>query len=366
MKKNKYSSVHYSNYLQIDKILGAQDPISDKIGKPAHDEMLFIIVHQVYELWFKELMHDIGSVMTMFQEDDIDEKNIGVAVKRLNRVIEIMKLLVQQVNVIETITPLDFLDFRNYLLPASGFQSFQFRKTEVLLGLKVERRTTYGQKDYRSPFTEEQQAELTALEEGDSMLQLVEKWLERIPFLEFEGFDFLKEYQGAIQNMIESEKTAIEATDMIEDSHKAFRLQMLEANRTFFESVFDQKIHDKLIEDGQLKISYKSTMAALLINLYRDEPILQLPYQLLTCFVEIDELLTNWRSRHAQMVMRMLGRKMGTGGSSGHDYLKKTAEKHHIFNDLSSIATLLIPRSELPILPEELKKQLGFHFTTKK
>ena len=113
MKKNKYSSVHYSNYLQIDKILGAQDPISDKIGKPAHDEMLFIIVHQVYELWFKELMHDIGSVMTMFREDDIDEKNIGVAVKRLNRVIEIMKLLVQQVNVIETITPLDFLDFRN-------------------------------------------------------------------------------------------------------------------------------------------------------------------------------------------------------------------------------------------------------------
>ncbi len=364
MKKNKYASVHYSNYLQLDKILGAQAPISDKIGKPAHDEMLFVIVHQVYELWFKEIMHDMGAVMTMFQEDNVDEKNIGIAVSRLNRVIEIMKLLVQQVNIIETITPLDFLDFRNYLLPASGFQSFQFRKTEVLLGLKMGQRTTYGQKDYKSPFTQEQQQELIALEEGKSMLQLVESWLERIPFLEHPAFDFLTEYRKSIAHMLDNEKKAIEATDMIEESHKAFRLQMLEANRSFFDTVFDKNAHDKLVKDGKLKLSYKATMAALLINLYRDEPILQLPYQLITCLVEIDELLTSWRSRHAQMVMRMLGRKMGTGGSAGYDYLKKTADRHHIFNDLSSIATLLIPRSELPELPKELKKQLGFYFTT--
>ncbi|MFT4667814.1 MAG: tryptophan 2,3-dioxygenase, partial [Gammaproteobacteria bacterium] len=79
--------------------------------------------------------------------------------------------------------------------------------------------------------------------------------------------------------------------------------------------------------------------------------------------VDIDELLTSWRQRHAQMVMRMLGRKIGTGGSSGHEYLEKTASQNHIFKDLHNISTLLIPRSELPPLPENVQKELSFHFT---
>jgi tryptophan 2,3-dioxygenase len=109
-------------------------------------------------------------------------------------------------------------------------------------------------------------------------------------------------------------------------------------------------------------MSYDATIAALFINLYRDEPILHLPFRLLVTLTEIDEALTTWRYRHAQMVMRMIGNKIGTGGSSGHAYLHKTAEKHHIFKDLHAIATLLIPRSELPELPKHLKEQLDFNF----
>ena len=82
--------------------------------------------------------------------------------------------------------------------------------------------------------------------------------------------------------------------------------------------------------------------------------------------MNIDELLTNWRYRHAQMVLRMIGRKVGTGGSSGHEYLTKTAEKHKIFKDLSNISSLLIPRSELPDLPKEMLDTLGFHYTLEK
>jgi tryptophan 2,3-dioxygenase len=78
--------------------------------------------------------------------------------------------------------------------------------------------------------------------------------------------------------------------------------------------------------------------------------------------VDIDEIVTNWRYRHAQMVLRMLGKKIGTGGSSGHEYLLKTALKHQIFTDLHNISTLLIPRSELPVLPANVKKELGFFF----
>ena len=115
--------------------------------------------------------------------------------------------------------------------------------------------------------------------------------------------------------------------------------------------------------EGEIRFSHKATVAALLINLYRDEPILHMPFQLLTCLVDMDELLTTWRYRHAQMVLRMLGRKIGTGGSSGYDYLQSTAARHHIFKDLHNISTLLIPRSELPGLPEEVRKQLGFYFS---
>jgi tryptophan 2,3-dioxygenase len=86
---------------------------------------------------------------------------------------------------------------------------------------------------------------------------------------------------------------------------------------------------------------------------------------MLQAITEMDALLTNWRYRHAQMVMRMLGRKTGTGGSSGHEYLMETVKKHQIFLDFHNISTLLIPRSELPVLPDELKTTLGFYHSSK-
>ena len=141
------------------------------------------------------------------------------------------------------------------------------------------------------------------------------------------------------------------------------RLNMLGNTDSYFQSVLDEEYHNSLIEKGTLRMSYKATIAALLINLYRDEPILHLPFKLLTCFIEIDDALTTWRYRHAQMVQRMLGNKIGTGGSSGHSYLQSTAIKHPIFKDLHNISTLLIPRSELPKLPDNLKKQLSFYYT---
>src|SRR5437868_10016606 len=117
-KEKKYASVHYEHYLQLDKVLGAQQLRSAQLGTPAHEEMLFIIIHQVYELWFKQVLHELNSVASMFKADEIDERNIGIAVSRFDRVIEIQKVMIDQVRVLETMTPLDFLDFRNYLSPA--------------------------------------------------------------------------------------------------------------------------------------------------------------------------------------------------------------------------------------------------------
>ena len=359
---NKYTTTHYHSYLQLEKLLDAQMPKSKLVDDEAHDETLFIIMHQVYELWFKQILHELDSICELFRADTVDAENMNQLVLRLKRISEILELVIKQIFVMETLTPLDFLEFRDYLFPASGFQSFQFRMIETTLGLREEDRMTYNGHSYKIVFTEEQKEQLEKIEKGGSLFELVEDWLERIPFLELGEFDFFESYQDAVNRMLKKEMAAIEASDYLSDKMKAMRLKMLGSTNTYFKSVLDEEEHNRLIEEGKQRLSYQATIGALLINLYREKPILNLPYNFLMELMNIDELLTTWRYRHAQMVMRMIGNKMGTGGSSGHDYLAKTAEKHKIFKDFHNISSLLIPRSELPDLPDELAKDLGFFY----
>lgn len=366
MKKEegkKYSTIHYQNYLGLDKLLDAQKLRSADLQEtPAHEEMLFIIVHQSYEIWFKQIIHELESVIDLYARDDVDERTIGTSVARLNRVSEIFKLLIEHIRIMETMTPLDFLDFRNYLFPASGFQSVQFRKIENLMGLPEKGRMTYAGHHYATFFSEEDKEELTYIANHSNLFLAVEKWLERTPFLRFEGFDFLKHYKESVEQMVKNEAKAIKSSEYLNEKEKAMRLRMMGNTDTYFKSILDPEYHKKMVEEGSQRMSYNATLAALMINLYNEEPLLQLPYRFLIAVADIDELLTSWRQRHAQMVLRMLGRKVGTGGSSGHKYLNATAEKHHIFTDLHNVSTLLIPRSQLPELPKEVKRQLGFYY----
>lgn len=362
--QKKYSTIHYQSYLKLNELLDAQKLRSEELDEvPAHEEMLFIITHQSYELWFKQIIHELESVIEMFNNDNVDERSFGTAVARLNRVIEIFKLLVEHIRIMETMTPLDFLDFRNYLFPASGFQSYQFRKIENLLGLPEETRLTYGNHHYASAFSEEEGKELEDIRKNRNLFKAVQDWLERTPFLKFGDFQFLKYYKESVERMVKKEAAAIKASEYLSDKEKEMRLRMMGSTDSYFESILDPKVHQQMMEEGKQRLSYQATLAALMINLYNEEPLLQMPYRFLICLVDIDELLTTWRQRHAQMVMRMLGRKIGTGGSSGHEYLEKTASQNHIFKDLHNISTLLIPRSELPPLPEGVHKELSFHFT---
>jgi tryptophan 2,3-dioxygenase len=357
----KTASVHYINYLQLDKVLDAQELISKKQGNAAHEEMLFIIIHQTYELWFKQILHEIQSVMDLFQKDKIDESNVGIVVRRMDRVNKIMTTLVGQLDILETMTSLDFLDFRHHLSPASGFQSHQFRKMEVMLGLKIDKRHQLGGCPYHNQFEGEKKAAILNLEESSSLFNLVEKWLERIPFLNMEGFEFTKKYEQAVNEMLEKEISGIKEANLTEED-RALRIRMINENRKYFERVLDKKIHNKAIESGETSLSYKATMSALLINLYRDQPILHLPYQFLRSLIELDHKIATWRFRHVQMVEKMLGQKIGTGGSSGQGYLKQTVDKHKLFTDLANISTLMISRSYLPELPTNIKDTLGFNY----
>jgi tryptophan 2,3-dioxygenase len=111
-------------------------------------------------------------------------------------------------------------------------------------------------------------------------------------------------------------------------------------------------------------LSYQAAHAALLIQLYRDQPALQLPFRFLTALMDMDEHFTTWRSRHALMVKRMLGSKVGTGGSSGFEYLRDSANKHKVFQDFFQLTTYFVPRSKLPILPREVERELNFHYSS--
>src|SRR5258705_11582784 len=142
--------IHYHEYLQLDKILNAQFPESDKQGLSAHDEMLFIVIHQAYELWFKQLHHEADSIVAILQKPALNDNSpeLQTVVHRLNRVVTILRVLVHQIDIMETMTPMDFLDFRDMLRPASGFQSWQFKELEAKLGLKFEQRN--GKEYYTS------------------------------------------------------------------------------------------------------------------------------------------------------------------------------------------------------------------------
>ena len=362
MSKGKYTAVHYGEYLQLDKILNAQHPKSYTLDAPAHDEMLFIIVHQVYELWFRQLLHELESILKVFSVGRVAEPQIAMTVSHLQRMNKIMQLLIDQIRIMETMTPLDFLDFRNYLFPASGFQSFQFRKLEVLLGLRDHQRLTYHRQSYKIAFPEHQVEELNDLEASPPLSTLIGQWLERIPFISIDQFPFAERYGKAVEEMLAKERQAIELEAMIDQEQKESRLQMLEKTQMHYQMIISPAIYEQMKAKGVVSFPYQGMLAALFIHLYRDEPILRMPFELLHQLIDLDELLTAWRYRHAQMVLRMLGKKTGTGGSSGYKYLQSTAEKHHIFSDLHYISTLLIPRSALPKLPEEMRHQLGFYF----
>lgn len=249
------------------------------------------MIHQVYELWFKQMLWEIESVTRIFSEPVVDERLMLVVINRLTRVLEIQKILVDQIRVLETMDPLDFMAFRGYLVPASGFQSIQFRKLENLLGLRPENRTTYQQQHYKSYFTKEQVEVLEDSEQVPSLLMLVEKWLERTPGLELGEYKFWDAYCGAVQNMLASQRQTIADRPDMDEFERGAMLAASKKSEELFQGVVDPKVYDEEKEEGKHRISHKAMQGALMIHMYRQEPRFNLPYQMLRLLCEIDNMM---------------------------------------------------------------------------
>jgi tryptophan 2,3-dioxygenase len=250
----------YGSYLKVAELIGLQQTESQP---PHHDEMLFIIIHQTYELWFKQLLHELDAVVHNLRQSagtPSSRDYIYEAARLLRRCTEIARVLVEQFTILETMLPTHFLAFRGGLRPASGFQSEQFREIEFLCGLKDEKMLRYH-------------------EPTPEMYAQLERRL-REPSLRDVIFDALSKL-GIMPALAEN------ASD---------------------EQRFDAR-------------------AQAILAIYRDEKSHRDWIDVCERLTEFDELIVSWRLRHIQMVERTIGIKMGTGGSSGSSYLKMTLDK---------------------------------------
>jgi tryptophan 2,3-dioxygenase len=323
---------------------------------------LFIVVHQAFELWFKQILFELDTVLAVMGQDRIAEKDMGMVLSRLLRVTTIQRLLIQQIEVLETMTPLDFLDFRDALVPASGLQSVQFRLIENKLGLDRRHRLSVHGEPYTHVLKPEHAALLDSSEQQPSLHDHLQQWLARVPFLALGDFDFVSAYRDAVNDMLSRDRHIIETLPGLDGESRAEQLDLHAHTASEFEVLFDPGRWAAEVDEGRRRLSHQAFMAALFINLYRDEPILQLPFRLLSAVVDIDEMFTTWRQRHALLAHRLIGGRIGTGGTSGRAYLEAAARRHRVFTDLFDLPTFLIPRSALPPLPPEHVKQLDFSY----
>jgi aminocarboxymuconate-semialdehyde decarboxylase len=262
----------YSSYLRVPELLRLQHPQS----KPEHhDELLFIIVHQTYELWFKELLHDLDGVVASLLASAANPQSrdhVYEAARLLRRCTEITRVLVEQFTILETMLPTHFLAFRGKLEPASGFQSEQFRELEFLCGLKDEKMLRYHRP------TPEAYAQL------------------------------------------------------------ARRLREPSVHDAFFDAL--RAMGKLTILEGATERERLDARARAVLSLYRDEHSYRDWIDVCERLTEFDELVVSWRLRHIQLVERIIGMRMGTGGSAGSSYLKLTLDKK-FFPELWEARTLL-------------------------
>jgi len=296
----------YSEYLRLEELLKLQTGIDGDAKKLSNDELHFILVHQNFELWFKLIINELKCTRDILDSDYVEETSLPQAVHHMTRVIETFKLMAQQWKVMETLEPQDFLNFRDELGTASGFESFQMREMESLMGKKW----IDGKPIGKDESTEKSLYDVTC------------DWLERTPI------------QGSIPDSSNDNEEV-----------NTFIKQYLEAHKNLYPDT-NQEAMDFFEQDSVIR---RRRAGLIFIESYRELPLLSWPRKLISTLIELEESMILWRSSHARMVERIIGRRIGTGGSSGVDYLDMTT-KYRVFIDLWSVRSILIKKDSLPTL----------------
>ena len=350
----------YWDYHKVDHLLSLQGGLEDDESQLMPDELHFIVVHQTLELWFKLILSELRLARDHLAAPEVPEEHIPHVVRHLGRVIEIFKLGVSQFDVVETLTPRDFLAFRDKLSPASGFQSFQLREIEILLGLEEAQRVRLGKvtaMDYlrglaeRSPGGANAWSHIQQARSETTLLEALGLWLHRTPIQgshpsdagDSEAVDaFLREYLSAYEGTIDDQMARMIAIGAAPEAGLRSRFDATRAGAHAFLGAED-------VPESERLYTRRIRAAILFVECYRELPLLAWPRRLLDTVAELEERMVLFRQRHARMVERVIGRRVGTGGSSGVDYLDKTAQ-YRVFQDLWSVRTLFMKREALPPL----------------
>ncbi len=352
MKKAKIPN--YWDYLKLQPLLTLQDGLEHDETELATDELHFIITHQSLELWFKLILAELRLARDHLASPHLAEKKVPHVVHHIRRISEILSLATHTFGVMETLTPQDFLSFRDKLTPASGFQSFQMREIELLLGIDWSSRVKYGKVDpldHIRKLANTSNAGPMAMEKIEKALKetslrgALHAWLFRTPIQGSQPTDdkdedvvdqFLTNYLEAIQkhHNLQKENLIQSSVSKAEAVQEKFDALSKEANKYLFAEDVEE-------EDRYHTKRYRA--ALIFIESYRELPLLAWPRLLIDAIVELESQMVMFRHRHARAVERIIGRRIGTGGSSGVNYLDRTTQIR-IFTDLWTVRTQLLPQ----------------------
>ncbi len=354
--------ITYWDYLHLDDLLSLQRGLARDDTQISEDELHFIVVHQAFELWFKLILRELRLARDKMAAPFVEEETIPYVVHHLRRVVEIFRLATEQFRVMETLTPQDFLAFCDKLGTASGFQSLQMREIEAMMGLQENERAEWGHADpmaavqsiaQQSPHGMAMWQRVQQARRAVSLRQALHTWLYRTPIQGSRPCDandadvvqtFLDAYFRALQQQQTAQIDQLEADGGDRATIRSRFETSLQTSRAFLSG-------EDVAESDRHQVC-RIRAALIFIESYRDLPLLAWPRLLLDNVVETEKLFILWRTRHARMVERVIGRRVGTGGSSGVDYLDETA-KYRIFPELWAVRTLLLPRVLLPALQHE-------------
>ena len=358
---------NYWDYIRVEDLLALQRGLADDEAEITNEEVLFVTVHQVFELWFKLIRRELVTLRDLFKQDVVAEQELSSAVRSIQRIVVVLRRCVDHFEIMETLTTREYLGFRDKLMPASGFQSAQLRQIEILLGLEEGTRIPLGGQEswleaLRGHDGKESSAMRRVLAQRDdrpTLLEAVQEWLYRTPIgglgpdepgAEAALDRFVEAYASATAD--ELDRTCSFAITRAEDPSEAQRL------RERYEGE-KQAIRDFLAPEGDDGPLLRRTRSAMLFILsYRELPLLAWPREVLDGLIELEQVFLIFRQRHARMVERVIGRRTGTGGSSGVDYLDHTALTYRVFRDLWAVRTYQMRRVANP--PLERPEFYGF------
>jgi tryptophan 2,3-dioxygenase len=349
----------YWDYLKLDQLLHLQNGLDQDESQLLPDELHFIIVHQIFELWFKLVLGELRLVRDALVSPDPPEVPIPGVLRRLDRITRTLNAGAQQWQVMETISPQEFLAFRDKLFPASGFQSFQFPEIEILLGLEEALLATTGNTrslDHIKMMAGQCESGARAwsriedVRKEKTLRSALDDWLQRWPIPGMNDGNstnatsvdkFLQSYLGSIREYYSAqERQLMQAPDA---SHKDIQTRFSESYRHAEEFVLAMDTPES--EKQRVR---RIRAAILYIETYNDPPALNWARMVISSVLDLESALLLWRTRHARVAERVIGRRVGTGGGSTN-YLEQTLGLR-VFTDFWAARTHVLPHHFAPVV----------------